>query len=183
MHSGDSMYPIVKLAATLVRARFRSRLGLGDQAVLNARAGLTDIDVFGELNHARYLHYMELAGWDFSRRVGFLDMMRRNRWGVAVGGASVRYRRRIPFRSRFSITSELVCHDGRWFYFLQEAHSRGEICASALMKACATSRDGLVPASEVVCAYGREGFGSEMPDWVNAWIEAEGMRPWPTADG
>lgn len=168
---------------TLLRARFRSRLDLGERGVLHGRAGLTDIDLFGELNHARFLHYMELARWDFSQRVGFLDLMRRHRWGVAVGGASVRYRRRIPFRSRFTVTSELVCHDGRWFYFLQEAHSGGRICASALMKVCATSSEGLVPAEEVLRIYGREGFGAEMPDWVTAWIEAEGMRPWPSDEG
>ena len=121
---------------------------------------------------------MELGRWDYSYRVGFLQLMRSKQWGVAVGGASIRYRRRIPLYSKFTVTSTLICHDGRWFYFLQEFHRGNTICASALMKVCAVSKDGLIPATEVIGELG-ENLDSEIPDWVNAWIEAEGMRPWP----
>lgn len=58
--------------------------------------------------------------------------------GVAIGGASIRYRRRIPFLTKFTLTTELICHDGRWIYFLQETHVKGKICSSALMKGCVT---------------------------------------------
>jgi len=37
----------------------------------------------------------------------------------------------------------------RWFYFLQEMHRKNKICFSALLKAGVTSKNGLVPASEV----------------------------------
>lgn len=149
--------------------------------MLTFRVGLNDIDPFLELNNARFLSYMELGRWDYSQRVGFVRIMRERKWGVAVGGASIRYRRRIPFLHRFTLTTRLVCHDGRWFYFLQEAHAGGRICASALMKVCATSKQGLVPAPEVAEALGRGDFGNEMPRWVAAWIEAEGQRPWPSS--
>ena len=100
--------------------------------------------------------------------------MKAKKWGVA----SIRYRRRIPFLSRFSVTSEPLCHDGHWFYFLQEFHRGDRICASALMKVCATLKQGLVPATEVLAEIGAQ-MEAEIPDWVEAWIEAEGLRPWP----
>ena len=105
--------------------------------------------------------------------------MRRNKWGIAVGGASIRYRRRIPFMKKFTLNTEMICHDGRWFYFLQETYIDEKICSSALIKAGVTSKHGLVPATEVAIALGHEGWGKEMPDWVKAWIDAEGQRPWP----
>ena len=173
------MYPILKFASVVIRARFRERLHFREKSVLHCRVGLTDIDMFMELNNARYLNYMELGRWDYTQRVGFFELMKSKGWGVAVGGANVRYRRRIPLFKRFTVTSELICHDGRWFYFLQEFHRDDTICASALMKVCAVSREGLVPAEEVIREMGEE-MEAGVPDWVEAWVKAEGMRPWPT---
>ena len=179
------MYPLIKTTLTLLKAKFKAPLKFSDASVLDARAGITDIDIFLELNNARYLNYMELGRWDFSQRVGFYTLMRRKKWGVAVGGASVRYRRRIPFFSKFTVTTKLICHDGRWMYFLQEFH-RGKnqnrkICASALMKVCVTSSEGLVPAPEVIKELGETDIFAEIPEWVNAWIKAESLRPWESS--
>lgn len=172
------MYPYLRLIAILLTARQRPAVVASDRTQLDFRVGLFDSDLFGELNNARYLTFAELGRWDYSMRVGFVRVMKRNGWGIAVGGASLRYRRRIPLFRKFRVTTELVCHDGRWFYFLQEFHSRGRICASALMKVCATSKQGLVPATEVLDALG-ESASPQLPDWVGAWIDAESLRPWP----
>ena len=174
------MYPFLKLAATLLKAKYRSKINLEDKSVLECRAGFTDVDMFMELNNARYFNYMELGRWDYSYRVGFVSLMKQNNWGVAVGGASIRYRRRIPLLHKFTLTTQLVCHDGRWLYFLQETHIKNKICSSALMKVCATSKQGLVPATEVVKKFGGGESYADMPGWVSAWIEAESQRPWPS---
>ncbi|MCP3687993.1 MAG: thioesterase [Gammaproteobacteria bacterium] len=174
------MYPYLKLAATLLKARRSPRLDVDDTSLLEFRPGISDIDIFGELNHARYFNYMELGRWDYSYRIGFVDVIRQKKWGLVVGGASIRYRRRIPFLKKFSLTTRVVCHDSRWFYFLQETYIGEQICSSALVKAGASSKDGLVPATEVAIALGKEGWGKEIPAWVQAWIEAEGQRPWPS---
>ena len=173
------MYPFLKLSATLVKAKFRPKLNIQDTSILQLKAGVTDIDMFMELNNARYFTYMELGRWDFSYRVGFVNLIKKKKWGLAIGGASVRYRRRIPFRSRFTLSTQLICHDSRWFYFLQEIHIQEKICFSALMKAGVTSKNGLVPASEVIKNMGNEDWNPDIPEWVEAWIEAEGQRPWP----
>ena len=176
------MYPFIKTVITLITAKYRPPLKLADESVLHQRASLTDIDIFMELNNARYLNYMELGRWDYSQRTGFYTLMKRKKWGVAVGGASIRYRRRIPFLSKFTVTSKIICHDGRWMYFLQEFHrgssSDRKICASALMKVCVTSKEGLVPAPEVLNALGEADQFAEIPEWVVAWIDAESQRPW-----
>jgi len=174
------MYPFLKLAVTLIRAKFRSELALEDTSILKLRAGLTDVDMFMELNNARYFTYMELGRWDFSYRVGFVRLMKKYKWGAAVGGASVRFRRKVPFLSKYTLTTQLICHDGRWFYLLQETHRKGKICSSALMKLGVTSKNGLIPATEVIAHLNREDWGVDIPKWVSAWIETESQRPWPT---
>lgn len=173
------MYPYIKLLTTLAKANYRPRLKIEDSSVIYQRVGFTDIDIFGELNNARYLNIMEMGRWDYSVRTGFVKLMRERGWGLAVGGVSIRYRRRLPLFQKYTLTSTILCHDGRWIYFLQEAHAKEKICASALIKVCATSRGGLVPATEVSAAMGRPDWGHEIPAWVQAWVDAEGQRPWP----
>jgi acyl-CoA thioesterase FadM len=122
------MYPYIKLITTIMKARFRSKLSISDKSILHLRAGFTDVDIFMELNHARFFNYMELGRWDYSYRIGFLGMMKKQKWGLAVGGLSTRYRRRIPIFGRFSLSTHLICHDGRWLYFLHEIHRKKNLC-------------------------------------------------------
>ncbi len=175
------MYPVIKAITILVKARYRSPLTISEPSVITLRAGLTDIDMFFELNNARHLSIMELGRWDFSQRVGVVKLLREKKWGLVVGGASIRYRRRIPFLSQYTMTTQLLCHDGRWFYFLQETHRKGQICSSGLIKAGVTSDGGLVDAPAVIEAMEHDGSDLDMKDWVQAWIDAEGQRPWPAA--
>jgi acyl-CoA thioesterase FadM len=174
------MYPYLRLLTTLWKARRQPALDIDDVSRVAFRAGPGDIDVFGELNNARQLVFFELGRWDYSQRVGFIPIMRKKRWGLVVGGASIRYRRRVPFMQRFTVTTRMLCHDQRWFYFLQEIHRDDQVCSSGLLKAGVTSRDGLVPAGEVAAAMGQPDWGNQIPPWVQAWIDAEGQRPWPS---
>jgi acyl-CoA thioesterase FadM len=173
------MYPFLKFSKTMLMARSRPKLALEDPSILQFRVGLSDIDLFMELNNARFFNYMELGRWDYIYRTGVLQVMRKQNWGATVGGSSIRFRRRIPFLSRFTLTSEMICHDGRWFYVKQETYLEDKICSSALMKVGFTSKEGLVPASEALKLFDRPDWGSQMPEWVTAWLEAESMRPWP----
>lgn len=175
------MYPYIKLARVLWQARSRPPMALNERSQIQLRAGLTDVDIFGELNNARHLVVMELARWDFSQRSGLVGLIRQKGWGLVVGGASVRYRRRVPLWSKYTVSCEGICHDGRWFYCLQEVHRAEQICSSGLLKVGITGPEGLVPAPEVLAALGEPDWGASIPDWVSAWIEAEGQRPWPSS--
>ena len=52
------MYPVIKLATVVIKAKFREKLNFREKSILHCRVGLTDIDMFLELNNARYLNYM-----------------------------------------------------------------------------------------------------------------------------
>ncbi|MCG6974424.1 MAG: thioesterase family protein [Desulfobacterales bacterium] len=59
---------------------------------------------------------MELGRWDFAYRVGFIRLMKKHKWWTALVGASIRFRRRIPFLSKFTLTTQLICHDGIHYF-------------------------------------------------------------------
>lgn len=174
------MYPYYRVIKTLINARFKPGLEFNEAGILKLRAGVFDVDNYGEVNNGRQLTLMDLGRYDLGARVGLLELIKKKKWGLAVGGSSVRYRRRIPFLKKFELHSRVIGHDGRWFYFLQEMWRGESICSSALIKAGVISKDGLVPASTVMAEFPDVDWDGQLPEWAVAWIEAESQRPWPT---
>jgi len=173
------MYPYCKAIKVLIQSKFRPGLKIDDESILHLRAGFTDIDMYPEVNNGRHLTLMDLGRFDLAARTGLIGLVRRKNWGLVVGGASIRYRRKIPFFRKFTLSTRLLGHDDRWFYFQQTTSRHHKICSAALVKAGIRSSGGLVPASAVIKEMGVEDFSLNLPDWVNAWIAAEGKRPWP----
>ncbi len=58
------MYPYLRLAITLFKARSRPRLDIEEKSILHLRPGITDIDIFVELNNARYFTMMGLGDYE-----------------------------------------------------------------------------------------------------------------------
>ena len=173
------MYPYYKAAKVLIRSKFKPGLKIDDESILYLRSGFSDIDMYPEVNNGRHLTLMDLGRFDLAVRTGLIGLIRRKNWGLVVGGASIRYRRKIPFFRKFILSTRLLGHDGRWFYFEQTTSRHQKICSAALVKAGIRSSQGLVPAGEVIKEMGITDWSLKLPDWVNSWIEAEGKRPWP----
>ena len=173
------MYPYLRFARVVLASRFGPRLSFDTESVLGMRIWLGDIDVFAELNNGRHLTLMDLGRIDLGLRSGFLHMLHRQRWGLTVGGASVRFRRRVPPFRKVLLRTKVVGCDERWFYFHQRIEEGATTCSAALVRVGITSRDRLVPVSAVVEAAGLPEWDPELPAWVRAWIEADGVRPWP----
>jgi len=177
------MYPYLRFARVVLASRFGSRLAFDSESVLPMRIWPGDIDLFPEVNNGRHLTLMDLGRFDLALRSGFVRALHRRRWGLTVGGASVRYRRRVPPFSRILLRTRIVGHDERWFYFHQEIEREGTTCSAALVRAGVTSRGRLVPMVEVLEATDRAGWDPELPAWVRAWVEADSLRPWPAGRG
>jgi acyl-CoA thioesterase FadM len=122
---------------------------------------------------------MDQGRLDFGMRTGLINALHRRRWGLTVGGASVRFRHRVPPFSRIALRTRLLGHDDRWFYFNQQIERGGRVCAGALVRAAITSNGKIVPPGEVADELGWKEPPPPLPDWAQAWIEAEGRRPWP----
>lgn len=173
------MYPYFRVITTLLGSRLRPDLQMGETGILKLRAGFFDIDTFGEVNNGRQLTLMDLGRYDMAVRTGLMKVVRKKKWGLVIGGSSVRYRRRIPFLKHYELHSKVIGHDSRWFYFLQEMWRADSICSSALIKAGVSSKGGLIPATDVLKEFPKSNWKGELPNWVQAWIEAESQRPWP----
>ncbi len=177
------MYPYLRSARVLLSAWLGSRLDFDDESVVHMRVWLGDIDVFAELNNGRHLTLMDMGRFDLAVRSGFLRTVHRHGWGLTVGGASVRFRHRVRPFSRICLRSRVVGHDDRWFYFHQKIEHGDRLCSSALVRTAVIEKGRLVPVPRVLEALGRPGQAPGLPEWVQAWIDAEALRPWPPIPG
>ena len=153
-------------------------MDLEDESVLKMRVFFGDMDIYPELNNGRHLTLMDMGRMDLAQRTGLLRIVHEQKWGFAVAGASVRYRHRIKAFHRFRLHTRIVAIDDRWFYFHQNTVRKGKIHSSALVRAGITSKQGLVPTKKVLYALRKQDWNPGMPYWVQAWSEAEELRPW-----
>ena len=107
------MYPYLRLGLEIVLARRAPPLPLRGVHVTRVTCRPADIDPWGELNNGRTLTLYDLGRVPLALRTGLIDLVRRNRWGIAVAGASVRYRRRVRAFQRVEIRSAFVGRDAR----------------------------------------------------------------------
>lgn len=171
------MYPYIRLFKVLLTSRFKSRISFDSVSELKLRVWPGDIDFYPEMNNGRHLTLMDLGRMDLAARSGLIRAAHQNGWGFVVAGASVRFRRKLtPFRA-FTLRTELIGVDHRWFYFLQTTRQNGLVCSSALVRGAVRSKDGLIPIQDVLEAIGEKYRAMAPPDWVQAWIKAEELRP------
>lgn len=176
------MYPFLRLAFQLAVSRAQVPLGPFDTHVSHHRCWPWDLDMFLELNNGRTLTIYDLGRIPAARRAGLIRVLRQNRWGMTMAGASVRYRARIAMFDKLEMHSRLVGWDARFFYLEQSLWRGGACCNQIVYRSAITDRNGIVPADRLMAAMGVAGPSPVMPEWVQAWIAAEATRPWPPED-
>lgn len=174
------MFPFVRLIKDMLIARRQPPIGLTDMHVTYHRVWPWDLDAFLELNNGRALTLYDLGRMGMGARVGLIDTLRRQRWGLTMAGSSVRYRRRLRGFERFEMRTRAVCWDDKFTYIEQSMWKANGDCAShVLYRSAVTDKDGIVPPHRVLAAMGEDPTSPPTPDWIAAWITAEAKRPWP----
>lgn len=182
------MYPLLRLPWQMLRHRNDPALGPLDEHVSQHVCWPWDLDFWMELNNGRTLTLYDLGRVPMSNRMGLTRVLARERWGMTVAGSTVRYRRRVRAFDRITMRSRGVGWDARFIYVEQSMWVRGDCASHALLRMAVTGRSesgraGIVPPPEVMAALGAGAESPPLPDWVQAWIAAEAMRPWPPMGG
>lgn len=176
------MYPVLRTFKELWMARNASELPLTGTHVSHHMCWPWDLDMWIELNNGRTLTLFDLGRITLAKRTGITRVLFQNKWGLTMAGASVRYRRRIRMFDRFEMRSRAIAWDARFVYLEQSMWRRGECANHVLFRSAVTSPDGIVPPQKVIEALGLDMPSPPIPDWVQAWIDADNERPWPPMD-
>ncbi|MEO1563480.1 MAG: acyl-CoA thioesterase [Pseudomonadota bacterium] len=173
------MYPIIRLSVSLLHARRQEKLPFDAVHESTHRIMPWDIDIFGELNNGLTLTILDLNRLPFGQRVNWNQALLKNGWSMTMAGVSVRYRQRIRMFDKVRITCRAAGRDERFFYLVQTIW-RGDVAATnALYRSAVTDKNGLVPTQKVAEAMNAPDWNPDLPDWVQAWIDAEASRTWP----
>lgn len=173
------MYPFVRMMKELVVHARAESLPFDGVHVSSHICWPWDLDFMMELNNGRTLTLFDLGRIPLAHRAGLLAVARKQGWGLTMAGSSVRYRRRVRMFDRVEMRSRAVGHDDRFIYLEQSMWKRGECTSHLLIRMAATGKNGIVPAAEVVAAMGHDPLPGALPDWVQAWADADAKRPWP----
>ena len=177
------MYPFVRLLKVMLVHRKPDGAGFLDTHVSHHICWPWDLDPWRELNNGRTLTLYDLGRVPMANRMGLSGAMRQRRWGMAVAGASVRYRKRVTVFQRIEMRTHVVGWDDKFIY-IEQSMWRGDTCTShILLRTAVTGKRGIVPPGEVVDVIaevtGRDIVQPDLPDWVQGWIDADHTRPWP----
>ena len=174
------MYPIIRMAHAMWRARKAPEMGPFDTYVSHHRCWPWDIDMWMELNNGRTLTLYDMGRLPLARRVGLIRLLREKKWSLTMAGVSVRYRRRVRMFERVEMRSRAVCWDDKFVYLEQSMWKANGDCANhALYRSAITDRNGIVAPETALAALGKPAPSPETPGWIAAWIAAEAKRPWP----
>ncbi len=173
------MYPIVRFIKEMIIFARASKLALGEVHHSSHICWPWDVDPWMELNNGRTLTLYDLGRIPMAKRSGMVAAVRSNGWGMAVAGATVRYRRRVKMFDRFAMSGAILGWDARFFYFQQSMWKGAEATSSILLRMAITGQNGLVSPAEVARAIGWAETSPELPDYARQWITAEAARPWP----
>ena len=173
------MYPYLRLGLEILLARQALPLPLYGVHVTRLTCRPADIDPWGELNNGRTLTLYDLGRVPLAMRTGLAAALKRNRWGIAVAGSSIRYRRRVRAFHRVELRSAYVGRDARFLYTHQAMYRGDEPVSSVLIRGAVASPAGIVPTDRVIAAVGAPAAEPPLPAWVEAWSAAEARRPWP----
>ncbi len=173
------MYPIFRFAKEMVRFARAKKLALGEVHRSRHICWPWDVDPWMELNNGRTLTLYDLGRLPMVQRMGLVPVMQRNRWNMAVAGASIRYRRRVRMFQKFTMRSAVLGWDDRFLYFQQTMWRNGEATSSILLRMAATDDSGILTPAKMARALNWPENSPTLPKYVLAWIEAEAQRPWP----
>jgi acyl-CoA thioesterase FadM len=98
----------------------------------------------------RYFDFMDLARVDQVSRLGFLDLMRRDKLIIYIGGQILRYRKPMKVFTRFSVRTKILYWDDRFFYVEQKFEQGGIVKTEGLVQGCFRDKRGVVPPAELI---------------------------------
>lgn len=173
------MYPFIRMIKEFWVHRNAPALPVYGTHVSHHVCWPWDIDLWVELNNGRTLTLYDLGRTVMAQRVGLLSVAKTRRWGVSVAGAAVRYRKRVRMFDRFEMRSRSLGFDDK-FTYVEQSLWRGDVCCSHIvLRTAVTDAAGIVPSMRVAEALGVDPVSRPLPEWVQTWIAAEALRPWP----
>lgn len=182
------MYPFIRLGTTAIKSLIHQSQGktlkLTDTGEITLTANVNDIDNFLEMNNGRIFTLFDLGRNDFAIRSGLAKKLFQHRWGLVVAGSTIQYRKRVRLFDKVTIKTRIVGIEERWIYVEQSMWVKGVPTCHALLRTGITNimTGKVIDTAKVLEAIGEKDVVMPPDEWVQAWADADKLRPFPTAE-
>lgn len=129
----------------------------------------SDCDINLHLTNSRYLAFMDLARTWMTERVGLFSKIYKRRWFPIVNATAITYIRDIKPFETFTVTTQLVGWDHKYFYIVQKFHSERSLHAIAYVRGVFRRKKGVVSVEELLEAAEFDGVAPILPKEIIHW--------------
>ncbi|MBW3671263.1 MAG: acyl-CoA thioesterase [Acidobacteria bacterium] len=123
----------LRFGIALLRARFRRKLTISEDSVVDFRVWFTDVDA-SIMNHAALMTVMETGRIDLMVRSGFLALALERRWYFATRGISVQFLRPLKVFQRARLITRVSHVDEQWIHVEHQVVRRDKVVAIATVQ-------------------------------------------------
>lgn len=132
-----------------------------------------DLDVFMHMNNGRYLTIMDLGRLHLMACTGLLKLIIEKRWSPLLGSVKIHFLRPLKVFQRYTLTTQTVYWDEKWIYLEQKMESKGELCATALLRVLFIGQGEKITPQQLLSLLPHPPEQPAIPDSIKYWQEAE----------
>jgi acyl-CoA thioesterase FadM len=135
-----------------------------------------DCDVNRHMNNGRYLTVMDLGRVSLMGAAGILWPTIRRGWFPVVSAADLHFFGSLHPFERFTLETQVLGWDARWFYLEQRFVARGRLLARGWVKSTFFHGRRPVPPADVVALAGFSGAAPALPAAFERWAQLHSAR-------
>ncbi|MES2526100.1 MAG: acyl-CoA thioesterase [Bdellovibrionota bacterium] len=131
-----------------------------------------DLDLLMHVNNGVYFSFMDFGRWDMIFRNGSYDLAKQNGWYSVVAGETIRFKRSLKLWDKFTLKTQIIGHDDKYFFIEQTFHLKDQEMARGLVKVRFLKKSGgTVDVSDVLT--GLNLAEKKVPELSQDWASLE----------
>jgi acyl-CoA thioesterase FadM len=133
----------------------------------------TDLDLLWHVNNGMYFSYMDFGRFDMSFRNGVYDLYNKVGWYAVVAGETIRFKKSLKLWDRFTLQTQMVGYDDKYFFIRHKFVCRGELMATGLVKVRFLKKSGGTVSTKEFLEQLKEHPQNETPALGDEWYSLE----------
>lgn len=168
------MHMILRTLLIFLKRRFLVRASFSDMSVVAMRVLPTDLDFLWHVNNGVYFSFMDFGRWDMIFRNGVYDLSMKKGWYSVVAAETMKFRRSLKLWDKFTIETQIMGNDEKYFFIKQKFYCRGELMSTGLVKIRFLKRKGGgVSTREVMDEFKIEALPNNAIELSQDWQDLE----------
>jgi YbgC/YbaW family acyl-CoA thioester hydrolase len=163
------------LLRTLWVFLFRNNLnpsGFNEKTTYSMRVLPVDLDILMHVNNGMYFSFMDFGRWNMIFRNGVYNLSKKKGWYSVVAGETIKFKKSLKLWDKFSIETQVVGHDEKYFFINQKIVKDGEVMSYGLVKVRFLKYKGGTVSTQDVMSEFKDSIQSA-PILSGEWLEFE----------